>query len=149
MRRASPGALRRDLRGVPAMAGAPASPHCRCSTPTTRCGSGTGSRAAGSRGRAPTGAASPPGRPPSPPPPLALPSDRPGPAGQSFRGTVEVWRLGAGTARELRALAQGAGATLFMPLLPGFSVLLARHAGQDDVLVGTPVANRTRLATEG
>ncbi|MEV1176996.1 amino acid adenylation domain-containing protein, partial [Nonomuraea sp. NPDC049784] len=48
----------------------------------------------------------------------------------------------------LRELSLGAGATLFMTLVGGLAVVLGRHAGQDDVVVGTPVANRNRAETE-
>ena len=52
-------------------------------------------------------------------------------------------------AEPVRALARQAGATLFMALLAAWQVLLARWSGQDDVVVGTPVAGRTRAETEG
>src|SRR5205823_11641601 len=48
----------------------------------------------------------------------------------------------------LAALSQGEGATLFMTLLAAFQVLLARYSGQDDLVVGTPIAGRTRAETE-
>ncbi|HLL47092.1 MAG TPA: AMP-binding protein, partial [Longimicrobiaceae bacterium] len=50
---------------------------------------------------------------------------------------------------ELRSLARREGATLFMVLLAGFQMLLSRYAGQEDVVVGTPIAGRTRAEVEG
>jgi non-ribosomal peptide synthetase component F len=83
------------------------------------------------------------------PPLLALPTDRPRPAVQSFRGAVRPVRLPSGLTRELEALARREGATLFMVLLAGFQTLLARLSGQDDLAVGSPVAGRTRVEVEG
>jgi amino acid adenylation domain-containing protein len=83
------------------------------------------------------------------PPGLDLPTDRPRPPVQTFRGGSRPFVLGAGTAAGLRRLARGAGATLFMVLLAGFQMLLARLSGQDDLAVGTPVAGRTRTELEG
>ncbi len=83
------------------------------------------------------------------PPLLELPTDRPRPAAPSPEGGFRVFHLPAELADALRALSRREGATLFMTLLAGFQALLARYAGTDDVLVGTPVAGRTRLETEG
>ena len=55
----------------------------------------------------------------------------------------------AGLSEELKRVSQEAGATLFMTLLVGFQVLLSRYSGQADIVVGTPVANRTLAETEG
>ncbi|MES2299303.1 MAG: amino acid adenylation domain-containing protein, partial [Pseudomonadota bacterium] len=79
---------------------------------------------------------------------LALPSDRPRPASQSHAGSHLQFKLAAPLADGLRALAQRHGATLFMTLLAGWSSLLARLSGQDDIVVGTPVANRGRAELE-
>ena len=57
-------------------------------------------------------------------------------------------RISAGIARELRALGQREGATLFMTLLSAFAVLLSRQTGQSDIVIGAPVAGRTRAETE-
>src|SRR6185369_3509997 len=83
------------------------------------------------------------------PPLLELPTDRPRPAVQSYRGTLRPVRLPAALTREIEALARREGATLFMVLLAGFQVLLARHSGQDDLAVGSPIAGRNRLEIEG
>ncbi|HLL47967.1 MAG TPA: amino acid adenylation domain-containing protein, partial [Longimicrobiaceae bacterium] len=80
---------------------------------------------------------------------LELPADRPRPATQSFRGATLPVALDAGLTQKLHALARREGGTLFMTLLAAFGVLLARYAGQEDVVVGTPVAGRTRRETEG
>jgi amino acid adenylation domain-containing protein len=80
---------------------------------------------------------------------LQLPADRPRPAVQRFRGArVDAW-LPREAQAWLRAAAQRHGATLFMTLLAAFAVLLRRHAGEDDVVVGTPTANRDRAELEG
>ena len=57
-------------------------------------------------------------------------------------------RLPPSLAAGLQALSQREGVTLFMTLLAAFTALLARYSGQDDVAVGTPVADRTRAETE-
>jgi amino acid adenylation domain-containing protein len=80
---------------------------------------------------------------------LDLPTDRPRPAIQTFRGATESLLLPVGLAAEVERAGVRHGVTLFMLLLATFDVLLARHAGQEDIVVGTPVANRTRIETEG
>jgi amino acid adenylation domain-containing protein len=77
-------------------------------------------------------------------PGLKLPTDRPRPAIQSFRGKIETFEIEADLAEDLRKLGNASGATLFMTLLAGFSVLLARYADQWDLVIGSPIANRTR-----
>ncbi|RQP83920.1 non-ribosomal peptide synthetase, partial [Burkholderia ubonensis] len=79
---------------------------------------------------------------------LTLPSDRPRPAVQSYRGGLLPFTIDAASTSALRALAQAEGGTLFMVLLGAFAVLLARLSGQHDVVVGTPIANRTREELE-
>jgi natural product biosynthesis luciferase-like monooxygenase protein/amino acid adenylation domain-containing protein/non-ribosomal peptide synthase protein (TIGR01720 family) len=83
------------------------------------------------------------------PPVLDLPTDRPRPAVQGSREGVRALALPASTSRALRALSRREGATLFMTLLGAWQLLLARWAAEDDVSVGSPVAGRTRLETEG
>ncbi|HEY2740313.1 MAG TPA: condensation domain-containing protein, partial [Thermoanaerobaculia bacterium] len=82
------------------------------------------------------------------PPLLELPTDRPRPAIQSYRGAMCPTRLPAALTRQAEALARREGATLFMLLLAAFQALLARHSGQDDLAVGSPVAGRNRMETE-
>ncbi|HEY0016599.1 MAG TPA: condensation domain-containing protein, partial [Longimicrobium sp.] len=79
---------------------------------------------------------------------LELPTDRPRPAVQSLRGGVCRATLPPELARALEALGRREGATLFMVLLAALKALLSRYAGQDDVVVGSAVAGRTRAETE-
>ena len=79
---------------------------------------------------------------------LELPSDRPRPAVQSFRGAREAAMVSPGLAEALRGLGREEGATLFMVLMAAFQTLLARYSGADDVVVGTPVAGRERQEVE-
>jgi len=83
------------------------------------------------------------------PPLLDLPTDRPRPAVQSFRGASRPALLPAGLTRQAQTLGRREGATLFMVLLAGFQLLLARTGGQDDLAVGSPVAGRNRTEIEG
>jgi amino acid adenylation domain-containing protein len=78
---------------------------------------------------------------------LALPTDRPHPAVQSFRGASQQIRLSKALADELKALSHREGVTFFMCLLAAFYVLLHRFTGQHDLVVGTPVAGRNRAET--
>ena len=79
---------------------------------------------------------------------LSLPTDRPRPAQQSFHGAIHHFHLPASLAEALQALSQREGVTLFMALFTTFQILLARYSGQEDILVGTPVANRLRVELE-
>ncbi|MCP2012795.1 non-ribosomal peptide synthetase, partial [Duganella violaceipulchra] len=79
---------------------------------------------------------------------LTLPTDRPRPALQNHAGGCLALTIPAPLAAGLRALAARHGATLFMTLLAGWAALLSRLSGQDDVVVGTPVANRQRRELE-
>ncbi len=81
-------------------------------------------------------------------PVLALPTDRPRPTAQSFRGAGLPVQVPATLTHALRGLAQKEGCTLFMVLLAAFQALLGRTAGQNDVVVGVPIANRTRPELE-
>ncbi len=73
---------------------------------------------------------------------LELPTDRPRPAVQSFRGeTLKVW-LPPHLGEALGAFARRRGATLFMGILAAFDALLHRYTGQPDLVVGSPVAGR-------
>ncbi|MGF6232269.1 hypothetical protein QFZ27_006224 [Inquilinus ginsengisoli] len=81
-------------------------------------------------------------------PVLELPADRPRPTEPSWRGGTVAFDLPDDLSASLRALAQQQGATLFMVLLAGFSALLRRLGGQDELRVGVPVANRQRQDIE-
>ena len=83
------------------------------------------------------------------PPLLELPTDRPRPPVQRSRGGFERLAVDAETADGLRALGRERGATLFMTLLGALAVVFSRAAGQSDLVVGTPIAGRTRVETEG
>jgi amino acid adenylation domain-containing protein len=78
-----------------------------------------------------------------------LPTDRPRPPAQSFRGASLNLSLGLELTAALRALSRREGATLFITLLASFQALLSRWSGQDDFAVGSPVAGRTRQELEG
>ncbi|HEX6864352.1 MAG TPA: AMP-binding protein, partial [Thermoanaerobaculia bacterium] len=84
-----------------------------------------------------------------PPPALELPADRPRPAVRSSRGASESAGFPAALGEALERLGQRSGATLFMTLLAAWKTLLLRMTGQEDVVVGTPVANRGRAEVEG
>src|SRR5271169_3171183 len=80
---------------------------------------------------------------------LDLPTDRPRPAVQSFHGAVRSFSFPKALSDEVNRASRQAGATPFMTLLAAFQVLLSRYSGQDDVVVGTPIANRNRGEIEG
>ncbi|MCB8765707.1 amino acid adenylation domain-containing protein [Planktothrix agardhii 1029] len=77
-----------------------------------------------------------------------LPSDRPRPAIQTFRGGTEKLQLDSKLTQQLKKLSQESGSTLFMTLLAGFAVLLSRYSGQTDLVIGSPIANRNRTEIE-
>ncbi len=77
-------------------------------------------------------------------PVLNLLTDRPRPPMQTYRGASQYFRLTEELAGKLRHFAKGQGATLYMALLAAFQVLLFRYTGQEDILVGTPTAGRSR-----
>ncbi|HEU0079664.1 MAG TPA: amino acid adenylation domain-containing protein, partial [Longimicrobiaceae bacterium] len=82
------------------------------------------------------------------PPLLELPTDRPRPQVMDPRSAIVGIDLPEELSRALEALSRREGTTLFMTLLAGLQVVLARYSGQDDVSVGSPIANRTRLEIE-
>ncbi|MFF4987720.1 amino acid adenylation domain-containing protein [Streptosporangium saharense] len=82
------------------------------------------------------------------PTPLDLPLDRPRTAASTRDGDVVEVRLTAEQARELALLGRRHGATMFMVLLAAYQTLLARHTGQNDILVGTATAGRDRVQLE-
>ena len=77
-----------------------------------------------------------------------LPSDRPRPPVQTFHGRLIRFRLPGSLTERFSSLARRTGTTPFMGLHAAFSLLLSRYSGQDDVVTGTPVANRTRKVLE-
>jgi amino acid adenylation domain-containing protein len=82
------------------------------------------------------------------PPAVELPFDRPRPAVQTYRGAVCRKALSPAIVTQLREVARQEKATLFMVLLAGFNALLYRYTNQRDVVIGTPIAGRTRAETE-
>ncbi|PTL75144.1 non-ribosomal peptide synthetase [Vitiosangium sp. GDMCC 1.1324] len=80
---------------------------------------------------------------------LELPTDRPRPPALSPHGARQTLLLPPELAQTLKALGQREGKTLFVTLLSAFEVLLHRYTGQEDLVVGTPIAGRNRSELEG
>lgn len=83
------------------------------------------------------------------PPHLELPADYPRPPVQGFDGRRYFFTLPRFLSTKLKALAQQEGVTFFILLLAAFKAFLCRHSGQHDIVVGSPVSNRTLSETEG
>ena len=81
-------------------------------------------------------------------PVLQLPTDRPRPRVQTFRGARYSFSLDSQLTKALQQLSQQEEVTLFMTLLAAFKTLLYRYTFQEDILVGSPIANRNRTETE-
>ncbi len=81
-------------------------------------------------------------------PVFELPLDRPRPPVQTYRGNVVDRELGVEVRERLKQVGRESGATFFMTLLTAFNVLLWRYTRQEEILVGTPIANRNRAETE-
>ena len=79
---------------------------------------------------------------------LELPTDKPRPAIQSYRGATQFETISPEGAQSLRELSRREGATLYMTLLACLNTLLHYYSGQNDIVVGTDVANRNRGETE-
>ncbi|MCF3569160.1 condensation domain-containing protein, partial [Planktothrix agardhii 1807] len=82
------------------------------------------------------------------PPLLELPTDKPRPANPNFQGHSISFQIDSELTEKLKLLSQKSGATLFMTLLAALNTLLFRYSGQDDILIGTPTANRNRQEIE-
>lgn len=82
------------------------------------------------------------------PPLLELPTDRMRPVMQTNRGGVKHFQLGDCLTQKLKSLSEKSGSTLFMTLLTGFVILLSRYSNQQDIIVGSPIANRNRSEIE-
>ena len=80
---------------------------------------------------------------------IELPTDRPRPAMQTYRGATHTFELSPQLSSQLNALSRREGVTLFMTLLAAFQTLLARYTNQDDISIGTPIAGRNRQELEG
>lgn len=79
---------------------------------------------------------------------LMLPTDRPRPSVQTFRGARQLMALSNTLTEALKELSRQEGVTLFMTLLAAFKTLLHHYTKQDDIPVGSPIANRNRVETE-
>ncbi|MGZ6505393.1 MAG: non-ribosomal peptide synthetase, partial [Tumebacillaceae bacterium] len=82
-------------------------------------------------------------------PVLEMPTDRPRPPVQTYRGASEAFTVPRHLTKALNALSRQQGATLFMTMLSAYQTLLHRYTGQADIVVGTPIAGRNRKETEG
>ena len=80
---------------------------------------------------------------------LDLPTDRPRPSVQSYAGASSGFALNPELSTGLKVLAKRYNATLYMTLYTGWAILLSRLSGQDDIVIGAPVANRQRAEVEG
>lgn len=81
-------------------------------------------------------------------PTLTLPTDHPTPTNPSFKGNYASQTFSAELSQQLKSLSQENNTTLFVLLLTAYKILLHRYAGQDDILVGTPFANRDKKELE-
>jgi amino acid adenylation domain-containing protein len=81
-------------------------------------------------------------------PVLELPTDRRRPAAPSYEGQEETRQLGPALVAAVETLSRQEQASVFMTLMAGFNALLARYSGQDDILLGVPIANRNHLTSE-
>ena len=79
---------------------------------------------------------------------LNLPADYVRTEDEGYKGAKETLSLPGALANKLKTLGRSKDATLFMTLLAAFDVMLARYSGDEDIVVGTPVAGRTRVETE-
>ncbi|WP_081694816.1 MULTISPECIES: non-ribosomal peptide synthetase [Planktothrix] len=83
------------------------------------------------------------------PPLLELPTDRPRPSVQTFRGGCLSFQIDERLTASLKELSHKSATTLFMTLMAAYVTLLFRHSGQNDILVGTPIASRNYQELEG
>ena len=79
---------------------------------------------------------------------LNLHTDHPRPTQLSSKGDIVRFRLPTHLSEALKKLSRKAGTTLYMTLLAGFAAVLSRYTGQEDIAVGSPIANRTHAETE-
>jgi len=82
------------------------------------------------------------------PPLLEFTTDKPRPSTQTYRGCSEFGGLNQDLTQKLKRLSQESGTTLFMTLLTAFTLLLSRYSGQEDIVVGSAIANRNRREIE-
>ena len=79
---------------------------------------------------------------------ITLFTDHPRPNHLSYSGNTAVYQLSTSLSNAIKDLAQASNCTLYMALLAGFSILLANHSNQDDLVIGSPVANRNQTDIE-
>ncbi|MBR8834205.1 MAG: amino acid adenylation domain-containing protein, partial [Stigonema ocellatum SAG 48.90 = DSM 106950] len=82
------------------------------------------------------------------PPILELPTDRPRPPQVTYGGSSSKFDIEPNLSAQIKALSQTAGTTLFMTLEAAFVTLLSRYSGTDDIVIGTPIANRNHPEIE-
>lgn len=82
------------------------------------------------------------------PPLLEFPTDRPRPSTQTYTGGFVEFSLEQRLSEQLTSLSQQSGTTLFMTMLAAFAVLLTRYSSQDDIVIGSPIANRNLCEIE-
>lgn len=80
---------------------------------------------------------------------LELPTDFPRPAVQTYRGANFIFPFSPALSQSLKTFCRAQQATMFMVLLAAFNVLFHRYAGQQEIIVGSPIANRNRKELEG
>ncbi len=79
---------------------------------------------------------------------IELPTDRSRTAIQTFRGDLQKFQFDSQLTHKLKNLSQKSGSSLFMTLLTAFVILLSRYSGQEDIIIGSPISNRNRVALE-
>lgn len=79
---------------------------------------------------------------------LQLPTDHPRPNIQTYRGATQSFSLNTELTKKLKTLSRKSGTTSFMTLLAAFATLLYRYSSQEDILIGSPIANRNRREIE-
>ncbi|MBD2606568.1 AMP-binding protein, partial [Scytonema hofmannii FACHB-248] len=80
---------------------------------------------------------------------LSVPIDRQRPPVQSFKGAASFFKLSSHLTGMLRSLSKQQGVTLFMTLLAAFQAQLYRYTSQEDICIGSPIANRNHAGIEG
>ncbi len=79
---------------------------------------------------------------------IELPTDQSRTAIQTFRGDLQKFQFDSQLTHKLKNLSQKSGSSLFMTLLTAFVILLSRYSGQEDIIIGSPISNRNRVALE-
>ncbi|MCC5615449.1 amino acid adenylation domain-containing protein [Nostoc sp. CHAB 5836] len=79
---------------------------------------------------------------------LELPTDKPRPPVQTFCGATQEFQIDQNLSKQIKTFSQQSGGTLFHTLLAAFVVLMFRYSGQDDICIGSPIANRNRREME-